>query len=242
MEKLTPQHAVTSSFRWNAPVSRWSAWEADETDASPKMPDVSFVEASLRRRLSLFARMALKVAHDCAGDLQGVRMVFASRHGDLERTTSMLLDLTNKEILSPTTFSMSVLNACTGIYSIAQKEQTPSTAISSAESSFGYGLLEASLQLASNPDSPVLFVYADEPAPSIYGIENNDISKPLAIGILLKSDATAGITCETEYAEDIGSPISQSQAFLECLNHKGTASTWRGENKTWKWSWHEQTN
>lgn len=216
-------------------------WEPDETDGTAKMSEIAFIDANLRRRLSLFARMALKVAHDCASDTTGIRIVFASRHGDLGRTTSMLIDLADKELLSPTTFSMSVLNACTGIYSIAKKELAPSTAISAAETSFGHGLLEASLQLASEPNNPVLFVYADDPAPPIYGIQNGDLPKPIAIGLLLENDALSDIVCETVHTDSEFSKIPQAQAFLECLKNKSSA-TWRGENKSWTWSWHERTN
>ena len=239
MEKLNLHSPDGNSARWVAPVSCWSVWQAQADGDVKNTPDVAFVDASLRRRLSLFARMALKVAHDCAGDLVDVRIVFASRHGDLGRTTSMLVDLADKELLSPTTFSMSVLNACTGIYSIAKKEHAPSTAISSAESSFGYGLLEACLQFASNPKRPVLFVYADEPAPAVYGLGSSDIPVPLAIGLLLKDDAKTYIACDTQFITTVADPVSQPYAFLECLNGKGTAS-WQSEGRAWNWSWHEK--
>lgn len=241
MEKLTAQRHEEKNTCWAAPVSRWSAWEPDETDGDPKMPEIAFIDANLRRRLNLFARMALKVAHDCAGDLSGIRIVFASRHGDLGRTTAMLFDLADKELLSPTTFSMSVLNACTGIYSIAKKELAPSTAVAAGETSFGHGLLEACLQLASEPSKPVLFVYADEPAPPVYGIQNADLTKPLAIGLLLDDTAQSEIVCETADNNHVLAPIPQAEAFMTCLKNKG-AATWHGENKSWKWSWHDRTN
>ena len=85
MEKLNCHSHEAGSISWIAPVNRWSVWQQDEDGKN--LPDIAFVDASLRRRLSLFARMALKVAHDCAGDRIGVRIVFASRHGDLGRTT-----------------------------------------------------------------------------------------------------------------------------------------------------------
>ncbi|RJX30800.1 MAG: 3-oxoacyl-ACP synthase [Oxalobacter sp.] len=241
MEKLTHPHVDGGTLNWIVPVSRCAFWEPEASADSPKMPDVPFIEPSLRRRLSLFARMSLKVAHDCAGDMSGIRIVFASRHGDLTRTTSMLLDLADKELLSPTTFSMSVLNACIGIYSIAKKELSPSTALAAGDSSLGYGLLEACMQLTAEPTTPVLFIYADEPAPGIYGIENEDIQTPLALAILLESNANAWILCETEPAQSTIKFPSQPHAFLECLRNKKDAR-WHGAHQLWKWSWHERAN
>jgi hypothetical protein len=239
MENLACQCLDGDLMRWTAPVARWSVWQDHKDTDSQRSPNVTFVEPSLRRRLSLLARMSLKVAHDCVGDTPSVRIVFASRHGDLARTTSMLVDLADEQILSPTTFSMSVLNACAGIYSIARKEHEPSTAVSAGESTLGYGLLEACIQLTSNPDSPVLFIYADEPAPSIYGIESSDVQNPLAIGLLLKSNARTEIACQTKLAETSVSQVPQSQALLQCLNNK-IASTWHGNGKVWNWCWHER--
>ena len=104
-----------------APIARWSVWESSVSpEGSLASPDVSFVEPLLRRRLSSLTRMTLRVAYDCAHDIPGVRFVYASRHGELARTTTMLEALANKAALSPAVFSMSVLNASTGLFSMLE--------------------------------------------------------------------------------------------------------------------------
>ena len=129
----------------------------------------------VRRRLSSLSRAALKVAHDCMPDPadqaqgEGVRLVFASRHGELKRTTDILLALSQKEPVSPTAFSLSVLNAMTGVLGIARGERAPASALSAGEETLGLALLEAHAQLLSDPSSPVLVVYADEPVDPLYG-------------------------------------------------------------------------
>src|SRR5262245_30442488 len=76
---------------WTAPVIRWMAWDAHpQRNGAPASSELAFVDPLLRRRLSPLARISLKVAHDCTGDLGSVRMVYASRHGELNRTTEML--------------------------------------------------------------------------------------------------------------------------------------------------------
>ncbi|MGA7817396.1 beta-ketoacyl synthase chain length factor, partial [Caballeronia sp.] len=103
-------------MHWTLPVARWSATAAGKVD-------IGFIEPMVRRRLSSLSRIALKVAHDCVGhqrhqhdqdnlhDERGVRIVFASRHGELRRTTEILRAIGEEEAVSPTSFSLSVLNA-----------------------------------------------------------------------------------------------------------------------------------
>ena len=225
--------ARTDGVRWIAPIARWSIWQKDLSNNA--LPDVSFVDSTLRRKLSALAKISLKVANDCAGEISGVHLVYASRHGDLNRTTTMLVDLVDEQQLSPTAFSMSVLNAFAGVYSISKNEQLPSTSLSSGESSFGFGLLEACMQLKSDPQTPVLFVYSDEPAPPVYGVLNEAFDAH-AIAILLSNEPVINITCEmfaTETARDLN---PQSYAFLDCLN--GKDARWSGEGRMWIWSQH----
>lgn len=180
------------------------------------------------------AKMSIKVAHDCAVDVPDVRFVYASRHGELTRTTAMLCDLATEKGLSPTAFSMSVLNASAGLFSILQRNTAPSTAISAAATSFGYGLLEAGLQLAQKPEQPVLLVYADEPTPVIYGEAEMSNLKAHAIGLLLQTGSARQITCRTFTGNEMPSFEPQSRAFLRCL--ESGQATWHGEGKTWAWS------
>lgn len=237
-ETLTLSHPDTT--RWIAPIVRWSVWKEDVENRV--LPDVSFVESTLRRKLGSLAKISLKVANDCAGDIPCVHLVYASRHGDLNRTTTMLGDLAEEEQLSPTAFSMSVLNAFAGVYSIAKNEQLPSISLSAGESSFGFGLLEACLQLANNPGVPVLFVYSDEPAPHLYGVAKEEFV-PHAVAILLSNEASIKVACEMASSEKVGSEVPsdinvQSHSFLDCLN--GTNSQWQGEGRIWTWNQNEK--
>jgi hypothetical protein len=217
-----------------APVARWALWEPVLPEGPGTIPDVGFIEPMLRRRLSSLARMSLRVAHDCAHDKADLRVVYASEHGELVRTTSMLEDLAAGEALSPTAFSLSVLNATAGIFSILQGSTAPTTAVSAAGESFAYGLLEACLQLASAPDVPVLLVYADEPAPDVYGEVEDGVHTRHALAVLLASGAELNIDCCRTDADRPRSSESQSRAFLRCL--ATGSSSWYGDGTAWHWS------
>lgn len=223
-----PVHLSSSVLPLIAPIARWSFCEPD---ASP--PDVGFVEPMLRRRLSSLAKMSLGVAYACARDVPDLRIVYASRHGELTRTTTMLESLADGEDLSPTLFSMSVLNASAGLFSILRKNTAPATAISAGSASFGYGLLEACLQLAENPGQAVLYVYADEPAPMVYGATELPGSNAHAVGLLLASSAEMRIACSYTARDSELSNEVQSRAFLRCLA-EGRAA-WNDVGRRWLW-------
>ncbi|MFM0034441.1 beta-ketoacyl synthase chain length factor [Paraburkholderia strydomiana] len=173
-------------LHWTIPVGRWSSWPATASAA----PDIGFIEPIVRRRLSTLSKVALKVAHDCVAQ-DAVRVVFGSRHGELRRTTDILRSISAGEPVSPTAFSLSVLNAMTGVFGIARGDRSAASAISAGAQTLGYALLEAHAQYAMQPDSPVLLVYADEPADAAYGTIEDEVQGG-ALAILLDREAATG--------------------------------------------------
>ncbi|WP_277036808.1 beta-ketoacyl synthase chain length factor [Caballeronia mineralivorans] len=233
-------------LRWTMPVARWSA------TAAAVAADISFIEPIVRRRLSSLSRIALKVAHDCVAERDRVRVVFASRHGELRRTTDILCAIRAGEPVSPTAFSLSVLNAMTGIFGIARGDRSPASAISAGPETLGYALLEAHAQFAADPSSPVLMVYADEPADAAYGTIEDEVQGG-ALAILLDTHAAAGrLACTISGTEGrFAAPAStlapapahdnfrtQSEALQCCLGTHAPAA-WQNAGTTWQWSWHE---
>ena len=220
-------------LRWTLPVARWSCWPAGATAA----PDIGFIDPLVRRRLSTLSKMSLKVAHDCAAELGPVRLVFASRHGELRRTTGMLDDIAANQPVSPTAFSLSVLNAMTGIYGIARGDRSPATAISAGAETLGYALLEAHAQLSADPASPVLMVYADEPADERYGAVDYDMPYG-ALAILLEQGAPTQLECTAGpalEAEPVPVHASQGEALMHGLTARADA-VWQGLGRRWQWS------
>lgn len=226
------------------PVTRWSATAAAVT------ADISFIEPMLRRRLSSLSRSALKVAHDCSAGRERVRVVFASRHGELRRTTEILRAISTGEPVSPTAFSLSVLNAMTGIFGIARGDRSPASAISAGAETLGFALLEAHAQFEADPSSPVLLVYADEPADDAYGTIEDEVQGG-ALAILLDTGAPGQLACTISGAQSQGASepamgrpavpdsfLTQSEAVQRCL-HTRSPATWQNAGNTWHWSWHE---
>ncbi len=198
------------------------------------VPDVSFVDPMQRRRLSSLAKMTLCVADQCGEKVADARLVFASRHGELTRTTTMLENIADGEPVSPTVFGMSVLNASTGLYSILKKNTAPASAVSAGRSSFAYGLLEAVRQWMDSPEQPVLYVYADEPAPAVYGVDEASGATAHAMGVLSDQAADVRVRCSVSVGGDDSSEEVPSRAFRRALEQGG--ARWSGEGKTWSWA------
>lgn len=225
-----------SGFTFRVPVARWSAWPGPGADSAgaPRI-ELSFVDAMLRRRLSPLARMTLHVAGDCAHEPGPLRLVFASRHGELNRTMTMLRDLAQAAPLSPTAFSLSVHNTAAGIFSIAREDRSPATAIAAGDETLGYALLEASCQFEAAPDRPVLVVYGDEPLPDEYRAFADGPETPHAVAVLLAANAGRSVTVAAAAAGGTPrSPALQSLAFIECLARERPGG-WTGARHAWTW-------
>lgn len=192
------------------PIAAWSAWapgfetRAAWFEAKPvsntksSIPDVKFIDAMTRRRLGRLARIALHVAHDClhqvvpADSVQSVATVYASRHGDLRQTLNLLVTMAQDEVLSPTAFGLSVHNAIPGIGSMLRHDRSATTAIAAGADSFYMGLLEAAMQWQTQPESWVLYIYADEDVPEPYR-QQIDPVPPQAIAMLLGGQSPIAI-------------------------------------------------
>lgn len=150
----------------------WLAWAGGGADGNPEAcykPDLAWVNAMLRRRLSPMGKAALWTAGQMLGEQrpEPIATVFASRHGEVGRTVKLLRDLAVQAPLSPASFSLSVHNAIGGIHSIANKVFSPVTAISAGPDTLCAALLEAYAQLRCSPDKnrEVLCVFYDDPLP-----------------------------------------------------------------------------
>ena len=133
-------------------------------DAAPNRPSPQLLAPNERRRAPETVAVALEVAlaacSAAARDPANLASVFTSTHGDLSITDYMCETLVSAPLtLSPTRFHNSVHNAAAGYWTIGAHAMAPATAISALEGSFGQGLLEALVQLATGTDAVLLVAY-----------------------------------------------------------------------------------
>lgn len=187
----------------------------------------------LRRRLSPLARAALHAANHCSEGLRSVRFVYASRHGELGRTLELLRNLARDEPLSPTTFSLSVLNSAAGVFAMARGDRGPATAIAAGRESFGFGLLEAYTQYRLNPATPVLFVYADSPAPAPLGRQLSDPEDILAVGMLIDARGQNLLDFNFTSTDEEADRAPQALSCIDAL--LGRTGRWSSGTRLWHW-------
>src|SRR5690242_17117038 len=197
------------------PVASWATWRATDQEASPQ---VAFIDPQIRRRLSLLDRIALHVAHSCVRPGEQVRTIFASRHGELARSAELLGQLADDEGASPMAFSLSVLNAAVGLYGIARKDRSASTALASGEDTLPMALVEAAAQAWDGEASPVVLTYADEPPPAIYRTLVDSPRSAHALAVRLDaSEARHTVVMSWRQSDAEDDPEAAPRAFLDCL-------------------------
>lgn len=163
--------------------SHWSGWTSSPAGLpaasqvqTSGTPDAAMVPAMLRRRLDTLGRI-------CAGEIlrnlqagDNLPVIYCSRHGDIERTLSVLLDLARGEPLSPMNFSLAVHNAIAGVLSIHQGITANIISIAALDQGLVPVLLEAA-GLIQQGHERVLCAIADVPLPELY---RPDCPSPLA--------------------------------------------------------------
>lgn len=174
----------------------WQAYASGEKHLQPDeavtLPVLKQIPAMQRRRLSPFAKLSLHCALQAGeGYLDNIPCVFASRHGDLQKTSRLISDVAAKEVLSPTQFGLSVHNAVGGLFSIYTGNKAPQTAVSAGEDTFLTAIVDAVCKLNSNNYSNILLVYTETTVPKIYQryINQDEVSVSTAL-LIEKADLT----------------------------------------------------
>ena len=220
-------------------VADWQAWSQQPhvLAASDNAPDVSFLPAMQRRRLSPLARMAFSVAWPLA-DAHGapLPLVFMSRHGETPRTYSLLSDVSAQAPLSPTQFSLSVHNAIIGQWSIMRGDTSEMTALAGEGDGLEHAVLEARLLLAEGAPA-VLLVIAEDTPPAAYAPWVSDVPFPYAVALLLKPGADWHLTLHENAlpADTATAEWPHALNLVRALNNGVTTLEHRWRNRLWSW-------
>jgi hypothetical protein len=214
----------------------WRAW-AGQGDAAAGDASMPTLPMMLRRRVTPIGQKALGAAMACGG-VHDARYVLASRHGEFDRTVTVLTSLAQGEQPSPAEFSMSVHHGLAGLLSIHTGNRAGHTAVAGSLDSFGYGLLEAAACLVEAPTRPVLLIYFDAPLPAEYAPFRSaaEVVLPLALAMTLAAPEGDAVSISAVVNDDeLESRESLPLSFLHFLLSKCPAATARGGHMTWRW-------
>ncbi len=206
-------------------VSRWSAWQQGEKvdywrfDGqhlqchAPQKPDLSWVPALKRRRLSALARVVFQVLGDCSEEDEQIPVIFSSGMGELARTQELLEAIANNQPLSPTAFSLSVHNACAGMWSMQRDLRQQMLALAPLEQSPVPALLEAAGLLAEGARA-VTVVFYEAPFPEFYGPFMSSPEQPFALALRVHSGPNPA--CKVRLTID----VAQQQATPDAAHNR----------------------
>ncbi|MCI0510230.1 beta-ketoacyl synthase-like protein [Chromohalobacter marismortui] len=177
-------------------VHDWRAWQPGRRGTSqPRIsiaekPAGGHVPAMLRRRLTGIGRALcdmlaeLDVDADCP-------LLYASRHGDGERTLEMLNALAEEAPLSPARFGLSVHNAIPGVYSIGRGNRRTQQAIAASGDEFAALLADARGYLAQG-EPAVIVAFADQAIPERFAAHFTPPVESAAVALRLSLTPAQG--------------------------------------------------
>ena len=187
------------------PISNWSAWAPGLNSHQDwslflngslplienETPDVSFLPAMFRRKLSPLTRMVFCTFNKLKDKekFKNIPLIFASRHGELDLSISLINSGLDSMTCSPAKFSISVHNSPVGLLSIQDKNTGPSTAISSGKRTLEMGLIEAISTMDTFNNA--LLIYADLPLSEEYEEYVDEKAFPVCIVMHLKKQLTS---------------------------------------------------
>ncbi len=163
-------------------VENWSAWAPGfmskedwlTWSENPVIPfgndkiQATMIPPMIKRRCSHLSKMVLEVSGRVLENDSIDYAVFCSQHGEINSTVNLLKDISDKTILSPTSFSQSVHNTSAGLFAVINKSHQNMSSIAAGTQTFLMGMIEAFSWLRLNPEKTVLITIFDERLPEEY--------------------------------------------------------------------------
>lgn len=175
----------------------WTPFLPIESSGSPSLvqtkdweiPAPDFIDKKQQRRLNELSKLVLYSAIKCTNpENRKLVTVLSSRNGDINNALKILQDIAKEELVSPQMFVNSVLNMPFAYYSIFFRNNLPSSAICSSESSLCYGFLEAAMNLKRFPGNDVLLTCADLSLNDDLEAFNDTPYLPYSLSMIISSD------------------------------------------------------
>ncbi len=231
------------SMRLEYILRHWAVWPPLQSDpqqdlSSAQSTLLESVPKMLRRRLSPLAKTVFCAANQCLEDDTDVPTVFSSTHGELAKSFAMMEMLEAGEEISPTSFSLSVHNAISGLFSMAWQNKLQSTVVAPGEEGMAPGFIEASGLLQEGAEQ-VLLVFYDEPlldfypsAPFKLGTEE---SCALALLLVRRGHGASLSLSSSDLIGDDGEQPVQLPLFIDFLAGPQTELVFKTPRHSWRW-------
>jgi len=195
-----------------------------ESDAE-KLPDVSFVPAMMRRRMTNLEKIAIGLAGKIAPETPGYTTVFASQFGEWEQTIQLVTQFHDDNEMSPAGFSNSVHNAAAGLFSLLTKNVNSYTSIAAGDNTLEMAVLKA---LTEKTD--VMVVFVGEHNPKIYDTVFNNPVGAFGLAFMIKNNGNRGIKITTGSDDAPVLTLESMVNFLTGHTDSLVTKTWTMQN------------
>lgn len=219
--------------------SQWQEWAlANRTiDVQAALPKPSKLPGMTARRLASGSKLAVDCGLQILGKHNVDAVVYASRHGELEKNFRILSALAHQQDISPTDFALSVHNAAVGNLTISTKAAIPSSSVTAGLDTFQQSLFEVFTLLKAGHKS-VLLVDFDGYLPEFYHdyLPASMPKWPFAVALLLQE----GSMYQCHFSAQVNTPkhepkLPQSLDFLACFLRTEKNFIIQGERGLWHW-------
>ena len=223
----------------------WRAWAtAPWLPRGEDTPALAAIPAMQRRRIERLGRMAIQTALWCEageGADSGVPLVFASRHGDVDRSVALLQAVAGDVPMSPTAFGLSVHNAIAALYSISRGHRGNYLALAAGRSTVEAACLEAVGLLADGAPEVVIVVY-EACLPTIYEAFADEPDAFFAWSWRVRAAGAPGVRMSLAWSAADGAADSVPGALPHALDlHRlllgdPAALQWVADRQQWHWT------
>ncbi|GAA4360652.1 beta-ketoacyl synthase chain length factor [Kangiella marina] len=245
IDKPSPSLRIVSSYCWLSDNDLSSDNYRPSLLKNCDLDDISLkqIPPIKRRRLNGLSKMAMHSSLQCLEratvDPADIMTVFASQHGELNRTITIVNDMSSDQEVSPKDFSLSVHNAALGLYSIFNGNKHPGTSIAASSNTFGFALLESFNLLQRFPGTKVLLTCFDSLISQPFDKLQPYSSPSYSLSLLLSLDEGQPLSFAFQRSKAELSPtIPLSLAFFEFLHSDHDEHTIDSDDTHWEFSKH----
>ena len=214
----------------------WCHWLSEPDDLSNRQIDISLksIPPMIRRRFRVLGKSAVGAALPLVEDGESIPSIFSSRHGDTSLTISVLEDIAREAPISPTSFSLAVHNAISGLFSIARKDTSAITSLAPMDHLVFHTLCEAIGQLQST--EKLLCVIYDAPLPEFFRFYEAGDDFPYAVAMIISCSGTQAFELTSGDTPDKKFNFAEKEALslvrlltglTDCFNLGPECAGWR---------------
>lgn len=179
----------------------WQKWAKGESgvqiEQTKDSPKLEYTDPLFRRRLSQISKMTIHTIHNLIESINAqnpdsfdkeTKIVFCSLRGEIEREFTINKSLIEDEMILPAGFSLSVFNTPVALATLAFNLTGGYSVLYPSKNNFADCFKAAVAPLLAGTEKQIIFVYADELVPEVYGQNRPAENIPFSFATLISTE------------------------------------------------------